>query len=286
MPSLSLVITGPLAGVWIYYLYASNLAEFSFEGFLSAPVWQTLVLFYVPVLLTGGCFTILYELKQRRESRILSRLPEAFKSASDANARGLTIKESFEIVASNSAGSLAKQLTLAVNSTTWTGDLNSALIDFANSLQVPRLSRTIKLITKANEVSGDIQSVLTVAARDVENMANLDRERKANAFTYMAIILVSFLVSMGVIVALDAEFLSRLASNEAFSGGGGNGLGGFGGGGEIPIREFRMAFLHAVMALGGSSGLVAGSMADNDILAGFKYALVMMGLALLVFGIF
>jgi hypothetical protein len=63
-------------------------------------------------------------------------------------------------------------------------------------------------------------------------------------------------------------------------------LGGFGGGGEIPIREFRMAFLHAVMALGGSSGLVAGSMADNDILAGFKYAIVMMGLALLVFGIF
>ena len=287
-PLYSLLLTFPLAGIWIAYVVNAGFAELSIEGFLGAPVWQTLMLFYIPVLITFGVFATLYELKARRENTILSRLPEAFKSASDANERGLTVEESFDIVAHNSGGALATELEQAVNQTTWTGNLNDSLVQFANSLEVARLSRTIKLITKANEVSGDVQSVLTVAARDVENMYKLDRERKQNAFTYIAIIIVSFLVSMGVIVMLDSSFLTPVAGNDAFQDGMSGGMSGVSGGGSeggIPIEEFRMAFLHTCMALGGASGLVAGAMADNDPLAGIKYSVVTMGIAIVVFAL-
>lgn len=284
-PLYSLVVTIPLAGAFIGWAVMSGLVEASFDAFLDSPVWQTLIMFYIPFLMSFGTFSFLHETKIRRENKILARLPEAFKSASDANERGLTVEESFEIVANNSEGALAKELQQAVNETTWTGNLNDALVQFANELAVPRLSRTIKLITKANEVSGDVQAVLNVAARDVENMYKLDQERKQNAFTYIVIIIVSFFVSMGVIVMLDANFLSKVAENPAFGGGGGGapGMGG-GGGGGIPIAEFRMAFLHTVMVLGGASGLVAGTMAKNDPFSGLKYSIALMGIALLVFG--
>jgi flagellar protein FlaJ len=287
-PAYSLVLTLPVVAAWIAYLATSGLATFSVEGMLNAPVWQTLVLVYIPMLMSLGVFSIIHELKARRENKILSRLPEAFKGASDANERGLTIKESFRIVAKNSGGTLAGELEEAINESTWTGSLNDALVQFANSMKVSRLSRTIKLITKANEASGDVQSVLRVAARDVENMYKLEESRKQNAYSYIAVIAVSFLVSLFVIVMLDVNFLSTFAQNPAFSGDGQGvpgGLGG-GGGGGIPVREFRMAFLHTTMVLGGASGIVAGTMANRDPLSGIKYSLVMMGIALAVFGAF
>jgi flagellar protein FlaJ len=288
--------TLPMAGGWLYYVLTNDLATPTYEAVLNDPAWQTLVLVYIPALLIFGVLSVLHELKSRRESKILARLPEAFKSASDANERGLSVEESFKIVAENTGGELADELEQSVNETTWTGNLNDALIQFANSIGVPRLSRTVKLITKANEVSGDVQSVLKVAARDVEAMYDLEKDRKQNAASYIAIIIVSFLVSMFVIVVLDVAFLSTFESNSALSSGAANATessssgpstGGFAGGGSgLPVKKFRMAFLHTTMTLGGASGIVAGSMASKDPVSGIKYSLVTMGLALAVFGLF
>lgn len=295
-PFYSMGFTLPMAGGWLYYVLTNDLATPTYEAVLNAPVWQTLVLVYIPALLIFGVLSVLHELKSRRESKILARLPEAFKSASDANERGLSVEESFKIVAENTGGELADELEQSVNETTWTGNLNDALIQFANSIGVPRLSRTVKLITKANEVSGDVQSVLKVAARDVEAMYDLEKDRKQNAASYIAIIIVSFLVSMFVIVVLDVAFLSTFESNSALSSGAANATessssgpstGGFAGGGSgLPVKKFRMAFLHTTMTLGGASGIVAGSMASKDPVSGIKYSLVTMGLALAVFGLF
>jgi len=285
-PPASLILTIPITLLFMYWIVNSGLAELTIDAFLVAPQWQTLVLVYIPLLMTFGTLSVLHEIKTRRETKILKRLPEAFKSAADANSRGLTVEESFKIVASNSDGALAKSLNNAINETTWTGDLNDSLVKFANNLGVPRLSRTIKLITKANEISGDIQAVLNVAAKDVENMHKLDRERRQNAFQYIIIILVSFFVSMGVIVMLDINFLTQIANNPAFAEGG-SGAPGIGGPSDgIPIQEFRMAFVHTVMVLGGASGLVGGTMASNDPLKGIKYSLATMGIGLAVFFVF
>jgi flagellar protein FlaJ len=284
-PYLSFLITIPIAALVILNLHLSGVAEVSIEAFQARPVWNTLSLIHIPIVgIVLGVYMILYELGARREARIMKKLPEVLKSASDANDRGLGIEESFKLVAKNSGGELADELEKSMNQTTWTGDLNGALTEMANNIKIPRLSRTIKVLTKANEVSGNIKPVLKVVARDVENQRNLAQDRKTNAYIYLIIIFLSFLVSLSVIVMLDTFFLSRIVDNENLSGG--SQLQGIGLGGGFPIQEYRLNFLHITYLLGGASGIVGGTLANNKAASGIKYSMIMMSIALLVFALF
>jgi flagellar protein FlaJ len=286
-PSYSLLPTSIISVSWIAWSHFSELAVISPDAFIARPVWNTLILAYIPLLITIGIYSVLFEIKNRRKSKILKRLPELFKSAADANDRGLSIEEAFEVVSQNSRGNLAKQLRKAVNQANWTGDLTGSLINFSNEIKVTRLSRTVKLITKANEVSGDIQSVLNVAAKDVSDMHELEQKRKQNATIYLLIVFVSFVISVMIIAMLDVYFLESIEESEAFSGGSSSlSRSGVGIGGGFPVEKFRLSFVHTTFLLGGASGIVSGIMANNKASTGLKYSLIMMGISLLVFGLF
>jgi len=66
------------------------------------------------------------------------------------------------------------------------------------------------MITKANESSGDVGEVLSVAARDAETEQTLKRERGMNMMIYIVIIYISFLVFVGVIYVIRNSFLSQI----------------------------------------------------------------------------
>jgi flagellar protein FlaJ len=138
----------------------------------------------------------------------------------------------------------------------------------------------VKLITKANESSGNIQEVLEVAARDVDTAYKLDRERFQNMIIYTVIILVSFLVFLFVIVILQNQFLSVMAEEAAgFDSGGGGGFSID----EVPVDTYSMIFFHASVIQGFFSGLVAGQMGEDHVLSGLKYGIVMTLIAVAVF---
>lgn len=297
LPWISAVFTIPAALSFIYWVWSSGITDISIDAFTQTPVVTTAILVLIPIYIICIPISVIFELENRREKAILKKLPEAFKSAADANARGLDLEESFRLVAENSKGAFSQELAGAFQQAQWTGDIGDALAAMANQLRVPRLSRTLKLITEANYSSGDIQSVLEVAARDVENMHKLERDRKQNAMMYLVIISVAFIIALGVIVMLDVAFLSTIAkqaagggadaaansSSSAASSGGGGGGPAAGGFGDMPIQKFRMAFLHTTMVLGLTAGLVIGAMANDSVLSGLKFALTMMGIAVGVF---
>jgi flagellar protein FlaJ len=205
----------------------------------------------------------------------------------------MTLNESLLLVSETSSGVLSKELKKVHNEIQWDTGLNDALIGFANRMKIPRLSRTIKLITKANESSGNIQGVLQVAARDVDTAYKLDRERFQNMIIYTVIIIVSFLVFLFVIIILEKNFLSQMAEAGGSGGGeaasGASGGGGGGGGGaafsmeSVPLDAYRMVFFHAGIIQAFCSGLVAGQMGENDVLSGLKYGIVMTLIAVVVF---
>lgn len=284
IPSLTFLLTIPTAIAVILYFDVNLSVELTTTAFIETPEQNTLYFVFIPFVILVSPFTIIYELKQRERSIIRTRIPDAFTTAADSNARGLSLKESFEVVAKNSNDQLAKQLSLAIEESRWTKSLNSSLINFANQFEIPRLSRTIKLITRANDFTGDIQSVLRVAADNAKLKGELDSQRKQNAYMYIVVIFMSYLISVGIIIALDVSFIQSLGDFGIAdgSGGGGNGLGaaGFGSIDTQMIQEFRMLFLHTIMTLGLSSGVVAATMANNDPLRGIKYSIVMSGLGL------
>lgn len=280
-PDLTLLFTAPIALTQVVIVLGLGLATPSVASFIEAPVLQTVLLLLGPIFIMAVPLMIFHEVSTRRQSKMMKKLPDALKQLASANSIGMTLTESLQTTAENTSGRLGVELERVRNDIQWNHDVNAALIKFANRVQVPILTRTVKLITEANESTGDIEEVLEVAAKNVESKYRLKKERNQEMMMYTAVILISFGVYIFVIFLLDKQFLTKIASI------GGDASGGGGGGGfelsDLPINRFRMVFYHSTIVQSFGSGMLAGYLKTNDVRSGLKFAIILSTISTAIF---
>jgi flagellar protein FlaJ len=161
--------------------------------------------------------------------------------------------------------------------------LRSALVEFNNKYHIPRLARTVKLISKAQEASSQITEVLTTAAQASETQDDIERERKSRTRMQMAIILMTYLTLLGVMAILKTQFLDVMAglASEA-GGGGGEATGGLEFGEGVNTDLLSVLFFHAVTLQAALSGFISGYIRNADIVSGVKFVVVLQTIALAV----
>jgi flagellar protein FlaJ len=288
-PLLSLALTVPVGLLFAGFMLLTGAVPRSFDGMLGAPIWSTIWLFVVPFLVATVPLTMLYEAEHRREKRISSRFPDTLNILSSANKMGIRLVDALNLVARWSEGVLAEELRKVRNDINWNHDVERALLEFANRLRVPQVTRTMKLIAKGNHSSSDLARIISIAAEDTRNRYQIERKRRSEMGAYTAIVVIGFLVYLAVIVMLDASYLTPISelSTEAAESGtqGATDAGGIDpvGVGNVPVDIYRMVFFHSALVQGIGSGLLAGKLAENDAMAGLKYSIALVVLTLGVF---
>jgi flagellar protein FlaJ len=285
-PALSLVATVPAAAVVLAAFVFSGVAEPSVEAFLSSPVRTTFRLVLVPAGVIAVPYTVLYERRRKETVEIRRRLPNFLSILSNANETGMSLTESLDLVVRQTSGKLAKEMRTARNDIHWNGDVGNAFSRTANRVRVPSVSRVLKLIKEANRLSGDTNRVLTVAARDARTQERLNRNRYQNISSYVAVIVVGFLVYLFVVALLDAFYVQRVvdAAEATASAGGATedtpiSLA------QVPAEEVRLAYFHSALVQAVCAGAISGKILRNDARAGLKYTVFMIALTVVVFGV-
>ena len=223
-----------------------------------------------------------HEKKMARERKLQKQVPDFLGRMASTNETGMTIRDSIKLMAKSDTGAISKQIKLVWKDIDWGLDVNDALTRFANRVRTHVVARSITLITKANESSGDVGEVLSVAARDAETEQTLKKERAMNMMIYIVIIYISFLVFVGVIYVITDSFLSQMAAaGEQMEASGAAGGGGFLG--AFDLDAYKRMFFHASLIQGFCSGLIAGVMGEGSVMSGLKHSLIMMTVALLIF---
>jgi flagellar protein FlaJ len=226
---------------------------------------------------------VFYEWSQRSKRAITGKLSESLRKLSSANDTGQTLLESVQTVSKTSTGQLAEEFEVVHAKVNYGMSLRDALVEFNNSYAVPRLARTIKLISEAQEASSQITDVLTTAAQASENQDDIDRERKSRTRMQVAIIVMTYITLLGVMAILQTQFIEVMGDLVAQGGssGGGSQAGNsqFGGGGVDP-DVLSMLFFHAVTIQAVLSGFISGYIRDAQIISGVKFAVILMTLAL------
>ena len=282
-PLLSLLFSVPLALVVAGGLALSGMLPTTLDGLFEAPVVATGGYFAVPFLIATVPLTMFYESQRRRKRSIAKRFPDTLNILSSANQMGIRLVESLNLVARWSEGALAEELRKVRNDVAWNEDVERALLEFANRLRVPQVTRTMKLIAKGNQSSSDLAKIISIAAEDTRNRYQIERKRRSEMGAYTAIVVIGFLVYLGVIVVLDVSYLSKIAQFAGPETTSLRGDGTFAGFGSVPVGVYRTVFLHSALIQGIGSGLLAGKLADNNILAGLKYSVGLTVLTMVVF---
>jgi flagellar protein FlaJ len=187
-------------------------------------------------------------------------------------------------MAKSDTDTLSKEIRKIWHDIFWGLEINDGLIRFANRLRTQVVTRSLSLVTKANESSGDIGEVLLVAARDAASEQGMKRERGMSMMIYIVIIYISFFVFVGVIFVISTTFLSEMAEAGQQMAASGSQTGGFLG--SFDLEAYTRLFKHASIIQGLSSGLMAGAMGEGSVMSGLKHATIMIAIGYAIFTLF
>ncbi len=278
-PTNILLVSAPAALIVFAVAYMTHRHELlSFDltiSFIDDYLVYALYIALVPL-------AFFHEMKMARERKLQKQIPDFLGRMASTNETGMTIRDSIKLMSKSDIGAISKQIKLVWKDIDWGLDVNDALTRFANRIRTHVVARSITLITKANESSGDVGEVLSVAARDAETEQTLRKERAMNMMIYIVIIYISFLVFVGVIYVITDSFLSQMATaGEEMAASGAASGGGFLG--AFDLNAYKRMFFHASLIQGFCSGLIAGVMGEGSVMSGLKHSLIMMTVALLIF---
>ncbi|WP_094228690.1 type II secretion system F family protein [Methanolobus psychrotolerans] len=228
--------------------------------------------------------SIFHEIKARRKRKLENSVPDFLKKLASTNETGMTLRDSIRLMAKSNTDSLSREIRKIWHDIFWGLEINDGLIRFANRLRTQVVTRSLSLITKANESSGDIGEVLMVAARDAASEQGMKRERNMSMMIYIVIIYISFLVFVGVIYVISTTFLSEMAAAGEQMAASGSQTGGFLG--SFDLDAYTRLFKHASIIQGLSSGLMAGAMGEGSVMAGLKHSTIMVAIGYTIFTLF
>lgn len=284
-PLLSLVVSVPAAVLFVGLQLVSTAVDPSLSGVVEAPFATTTRLIVLPFLIVITPVGLFYELRQAREDRFVQNFPATLNILASANNMGVPLTDALEMVSRWSTSLYAAEFRKVRNDIEWHNDSKSALLAFANRLQVPSISRTVKLVAEGSRSSGDLGRVLSVAATDTRERYRIVRRRTQMMSAYVVVVVLGAIIYLGVISLLEYSFLSPLedlqtrsvtdatgttrAAPASFS--------------FIPIDTYRTLLFHSVLIQSVGSGLIAGQLSNGSVLSGIKYAVGLVALSLLVF---
>lgn len=281
-PIRTLFVSAPVTALYLGSLYARNAVPLAASEWATEPVAATNRVIVVPILVICVPIAVIHELNRRHEKEVTERFPNTLNVLSSANSMGISLGDALGVIARTSSGYYARELRTLRNDIRWSNDPSAALLRFGNRLDVPALSRTIKLIAEGRRSTTDLSKVLRIAAEDTRNRFRLIRKRQQEMMSYVAVVIISYLVFLGVIVILDQSYLTPISelpepTGEQAAIDGPTSLV------DVPIDEYRVLFYHAVIVQALGTGLISGLLSDNSIQTGLKYSIALILLAFLTF---
>ena len=237
--------------------------------------------FVITILILLGPFALFREIKSIRIKRVEEAIPTFLKRLASINEAGITLTRAIGIIVDSNLGVLSSEIKKIWKDISWGRGTSESLIKFEKRVKTTAISRTITLITKASEATGNIREVLNIASRDAEIGEKLKRARSSEMSSYVVLIYMSFFVFLVIIYILSTAFLSIIPTPMPTAPGME----------ELPIQSldinlYNRIFFHAVVIQGFFSGLIAGEMGEGSVSAGVKHSVIMVAIAYTMFALF
>ncbi|MEF8799685.1 MAG: type II secretion system F family protein [Halolamina sp.] len=279
-PIYSFAITGPIALWWLLARVGTvPLDLLAALRVLGGPLVEV-------TLFTVGVFALIHELKKRRIREIEQAVPDFLDRLASINDAGVSVVNSLERLSHSDLDALTPEVERTWRDVQWGADVRRAFLRMDQRIASPMVSRATALITNAMAVSGQIGPVLEIAADEARAGERLRRERRQEMLTYLMVIYISFLVFIGIVVALSSSFIPAIDSAELGSTGqlpGGVSSGLFSGIANVNTNAYELIFFHAAIIQSVFSGIVAGQLGEGAIEDGAKHVVVLLTATMIAF---
>ena len=234
-----------------------------------------------------------------------NEFPNFLRDLAEAKRTGLSLIQAVQACANSDYGVLTKYIKRMVNQISWNIPFKEVLKNFRNRFKNSKIiSYSVMVISEMEEIGGKIEDILDSLADNIENIKETYEEKRALMQQHVMTMYAIFFIFLGISITL-IKFLMMFIQNQAELGGLsflGGGVGGnpcgicvgspisgciscnifFGicqlfnfGAIESAACYYKAMFFVMIIIQGIFSGLIAGQIASDSIVAGVKHSLVM-----------
>ena len=266
--------------VAIVLIFFALILVFSYLGYytLDLYIYWDFAFISTLILISPIGFYSFYKMKVKIEMQ--ERFPDFLNEVGDSLATGMNIFESLKAAAKGHYGKLTPEIKKMKNQLSWHVSMKNVLFDFAERMKSAIAYRIIIAIDKALLMGGNTPKIFKAAAKEVDQVNQIEYQRKSVMQIYGLVILVCFFVFLAIIVILNttiyASFLdiqSKQVANTA---------------GVINLSsvnpmllEYTLYTFVFVQSIG--AGILAGFMADGKVSSGIRYSCLLTIITIIAF---
>lgn len=249
---LALIVTG-----WYFTGgFAQVFPKYTIETFICILV----IALAIPVLLA-------YEARKIYSNKVEAQLPELLRDIADMKDVGMTLQGAVDMVSRSKIGVLSSELKIASEEMKWGYSTSSALIRMEERIGLVSVKRAISLIVKASEITDYLRDILTIAIGDLEHYLKMKLKRFNVSFVYLAVIYLSFGIYLYCAYQLNDAFVASFREMNV----------------TFDITGNVQDMFRVGIIIGGFSGIMAGQLSSNNILAGLKHTVIFLLASIVLF---
>lgn len=224
-----------------------------------------------------------YNYKQiKKKKMIQDRLPEFLVEIGDSLSTGMTIFEAIKVAEKGYYGKLESKIKKMKTQLSWNVSVKDVFNDFATKMKSAIIHRVVITINRGLIMGGSTPKVFKAAAREVDQINQLEDQRKNNMSIYTIVILLCFFVFLAIILILDktvfSSFYDIQANNQLQQLG--NIVAGIG---RVDLTQLQYVLYSFVFVQSIGAGVLAGFMMDGKISSGVRYSCILGLSSFLVF---
>lgn len=175
---------------------------------------------------------------------------------------------------------LANQIALGIS-------VRESFQVFASDINNKVVSRSIALITEAEESGGEISLILESTAKSVSEIEDIKKERRSSTYNLVVQGYIIFMIFLVIMIVVQTQFLPLMIKTLQESGASGAGS-------QFTkttiqtdiLDKLGNLFIILIIVQGLFAGLVIGKLSEGSVKAGIKHSIIMVSFAyLLTFGV-
>lgn len=247
------IALGCILGCIVTALYYFGILSKWIPGMGLEPFISLLIIFSLaPVSLA-------YEGRSWFVNSVENHTPEFLRQLVDMKDVGVTLQTAIGLISNSKLGVLSQELVMTSEDIRRGATTTNALVRMEDRIGLVSVKRAMSLLVKASEVTDYIKDVLIIAINDFEHYLKLKKDRFNIAITYVMIVYLAVGIYMYTAYSLNVSFISSFTQfNITFDTA------------SNLTDMFRIG-----LVLGFFSGLMAGQLSANSLLAGFKHAILL-----------
>ena len=255
-----LVLGMAAAGVVTFFYMNGYLSEFFPSYTLESFICIAISAFMLPVAFA-------YEARSWYLKRFESQLPGFLREISDMKDMGMTLQSAIHIIAQSKIGVLTSEVKIASEEIKMGTSVSSALYKLEERIGLVSVKRAISLVIKASEITDHLREILAIAIGDLEHYLKMKNERFGVSFIYVAIIYLSYGIFLYSAYELNVSFVQSFMDFDI----------------SFNLEANIQEMFHISIILGLFSGIMAGQLSSNTVLAGLKHSIIFMIASLVLF---